>query len=222
MWNKSVSDQKQIAIVGAGFGGCSTAYFLRCLMGNTLGIRIFEHSNRIGGRVRAIRYNNGKELYESGGAIFTSNNKYMHKLAKEFRLELLQHPPPDGALCLYNGYLAPPAFFTKDGPLRLNRFRFAVKYLFDYFRFKSGVIRHVKEFSQVNPMICRLHVYDSSKIYNISISALQEMWLNTKERRGVPQPITNALGSLTKLRIDADDLLRQVVRCTSQVVKAVL
>lgn len=62
-------------------------------------------------------------------------------------LELRQHPPPDGALCLYNGHLNP-AFITKDGPLRLNRLRFVWKYSLDLIRFKWGVIRHVKEFSQ--------------------------------------------------------------------------
>nr|CDS27524.1 prenylcysteine oxidase [Hymenolepis microstoma] len=142
-------DQRQIAIVGAGFGGCSTAYFLRRLFGNTLGIRIFECSDHIGGRVRAIKYNNGEELYESGAAIFTSNHKYMLMLAKEFRLKVLQLPPPDGALCLHNGYLATPAWFTKDGPLRFNRFLFAMKYFSDFLRFKCSVIRHVKEFDLI-------------------------------------------------------------------------
>ncbi|VDL59108.1 unnamed protein product [Hymenolepis diminuta] len=105
--------------------------------------------DRIGGRVRAIKYKERGELYESGGAIFTSNNKYMHMLANEFRLELRQHPPPHGALCLYNGFLAPPSFSTKDGPLRLNRISFAWKYGIDFLRFKIAVSRHVNKFSRI-------------------------------------------------------------------------
>ncbi|VDN98583.1 unnamed protein product [Rodentolepis nana] len=159
------------AIVGAGFGGCSTAYFLRYLFGNTLGIRIFECSNHIGGRVRAIEYNNGKELYESGGAIFTSNHKYMRMLAKDFLLpshytivtdlEVFQHPPSDDALCLYKGPASPPAWFTKDGPLFFNRLLFAMKYCLDLCVFKVRVSRHVEEFGQIYELQKRREAFDS-------------------------------------------------------------
>lgn len=71
----------RVAIVGAGVGGCSSAYFLRRLVGDSLDLHVFEKAV-IGGRTDVIQFDGHK--YESGGAVMHSSNKYLLDLAQQF------------------------------------------------------------------------------------------------------------------------------------------
>ena len=61
-----------LAIIGAGIGGCSCAYFLSNLFQNQVEIDIYEKSNVIGGRIKSFEYD-GKE-YEYGATNINPHN----------------------------------------------------------------------------------------------------------------------------------------------------
>ncbi|KAL5108625.1 Prenylcysteine oxidase-like [Taenia crassiceps] len=140
---------KRVAVIGGGFSGCSTAYFLRLLLKKAVAITVFEKSDRLGGRVRSIGVKDGNELYETGGAIYTSNNKYMNMFVDQFGLTAQRHAPPDEALSLYSGRLRPCAFSSNPGPLFVNRLRFALLYGIDLVRFRVAITRHRRDFDQI-------------------------------------------------------------------------
>lgn len=69
------------AIIGAGVGGSSVAYFLNELLPNAQ-IEIFEKSGLIGGRVNVTMVlGNG---YETGGSIIHGRNKYAVDFSEKF------------------------------------------------------------------------------------------------------------------------------------------
>ncbi|XP_064601062.1 prenylcysteine oxidase 1-like [Liolophura sinensis] len=73
----------EIAIIGGGIGGTTTAYYLRKLFGNKASIDLFE-AKQIGGRVSTVVVN-GRE-YESGASIIHPRNQYMVNFTKLFGL----------------------------------------------------------------------------------------------------------------------------------------
>jgi monoamine oxidase len=73
-----------IAIVGAGIAGLSAAYYLDRA---GVPVRIFEASNRVGGRILSRARALGTETtVELGGEFIDSGHKYIRKLAKELGL----------------------------------------------------------------------------------------------------------------------------------------
>ena len=78
---KNGRDPFRIAIVGAGVGGCSAAYFLRKLCGEDIDLHVFEKAV-VGGRTDVIQFDGHK--YESGGAVMHSSNKYLADFAQQF------------------------------------------------------------------------------------------------------------------------------------------
>eukprot|EP01025_Chloroclados_australasicus_P018855 TRINITY_DN20046_c0_g1_i1.p1 TRINITY_DN20046_c0_g1~~TRINITY_DN20046_c0_g1_i1.p1 ORF type:complete len:510 (+),score=55.11 TRINITY_DN20046_c0_g1_i1:52-1530(+) len=75
----------QVAIIGSGVGGASTAHFLQNLTQNSIDVHVYEKSDRVGGRIYSFQYE-GKTL-EIGGSIIHKKNKYLLQLAKEMGLE---------------------------------------------------------------------------------------------------------------------------------------
>ena len=71
----------KVAIVGAGIGGCSAAYFLRELGGDVLDITVFTN-DKVGGRLAVVDVD-GKE-YEAGASIFHTSNRYMATFREKF------------------------------------------------------------------------------------------------------------------------------------------
>lgn len=70
-----------IAIIGAGVGGTSVAYFLNELLPNSR-IEVFEKTGLIGGRANVTMVlGNG---YETGGSIIHGRNKYAVDLSAKF------------------------------------------------------------------------------------------------------------------------------------------
>ena len=71
----------KVAIVGAGIGGCSAAYFLKELGGDALNITVFTN-DKVGGRLATIDID-GK-TYEAGGSVFHKTNEYMATFREKF------------------------------------------------------------------------------------------------------------------------------------------
>ena len=78
---KPFAEGRSVAVVGAGVGGCSSAYFLRRLCGDGLDLHVFEKAV-VGGRTDVIEFDGHK--YESGGAVMHSSNKYLADFAEQF------------------------------------------------------------------------------------------------------------------------------------------
>ncbi|KAF8982209.1 hypothetical protein BGZ46_001634 [Entomortierella lignicola] len=102
---------KSVAIIGAGAGGSSTAYYLskyldspQLSLKHPHSITIFEQSNKIGGRCSAFRVQNpGEEdkIIEVGASIFVRVNYNLVNAAKEFGLKI---KPLDGEkTAIWNG-----------------------------------------------------------------------------------------------------------------------
>lgn len=73
--------RKRVAIIGAGVGGCSAAYFLRELGGDALDIHVFSNG-KIGGRTRVIEFCG--HLYEAGASVIHSSNQYLVDFREQF------------------------------------------------------------------------------------------------------------------------------------------
>lgn len=71
----------RVAIIGAGVGGCSAAYYLRQLVGDSVEIHVYSNG-KIGGRTRVIEF--GGHLYEAGASIIHTSNKHLVDFREEF------------------------------------------------------------------------------------------------------------------------------------------
>lgn len=80
---RNFSHQPKIAIIGAGIGGTSAAYFLSNMKGFEPKIDVYS-KDAIGGRLATVTVA-GYE-YETGGSILHSRNKYMKAFADKFGL----------------------------------------------------------------------------------------------------------------------------------------
>ena len=74
-----------LAVIGAGIGGCSAAYFARKYLPYSK-VTVYEMENRIGGR--AFTFNGEKMKTELGAAFFNPTNKTVCDLVDEMRLEV--------------------------------------------------------------------------------------------------------------------------------------
>ena len=89
----------KLAIVGAGIGGCSAAYFARKYLPN-LNVTIYDSQNRIGGRI--LTYNESGEIIELGAAFF---NRFNSTLLGTIKAERLKIAPVEGPkdFAVWNG-----------------------------------------------------------------------------------------------------------------------
>ena len=120
----------KIAIIGAGIGGSSLAYYL----GNTKEheITVFEGREEVGGRIRNVKIDD--KIVETGAGFFHSVNKNIISLADELHIEKTQLV--SDTLGLYNGekmlYQTPKSDFLSTVKLL---FRFG----FNLLKLKGGV-----------------------------------------------------------------------------------
>ncbi|KAI9661300.1 MAG: hypothetical protein M1821_009627 [Bathelium mastoideum] len=81
---------KEVAIIGAGAGGASAAYFLKQYASETganVNVTIFERNPYIGGRSTTVNaWDDPTEPVELGASIFVEVNKNLVKAAKDFNL----------------------------------------------------------------------------------------------------------------------------------------
>ncbi|KAM4677575.1 prenylcysteine oxidase 1 [Discoglossus pictus] len=88
----------RIAIVGAGIGGSSAAYFIRQRFGKDVQIDLYE-KGEVGGRLATVEMEGAQ--YEAGGAIIHPLNLHMKTFVKE--LGLSSRSPSSNLLGIYNG-----------------------------------------------------------------------------------------------------------------------
>ncbi|ORY67170.1 Prenylcysteine lyase-domain-containing protein [Pseudomassariella vexata] len=99
---------KQIAIIGAGAAGSSTAYALHKYAqeeGLTINVTLFEKTDRIGGRTLTVNvYDNPIEPVELGASIFVKVNNILWQATQDFNLSVIE-PGTDeaGLLGIWDG-----------------------------------------------------------------------------------------------------------------------
>jgi uncharacterized protein with NAD-binding domain and iron-sulfur cluster len=74
-----------LAIIGAGIGGCSAAYFSKKYFPYS-NVTVFERGKRVGGR--ALTFDDGKRKSELGATFFNFNNRIVFDLIKEMKLNV--------------------------------------------------------------------------------------------------------------------------------------
>ena len=74
----------RLAIIGAGVGGCSAAFYANRLI-PSCDITVYESSARIGGRVYGVNLDN--QRVEIGAAFFKKSNQFLTELLKEFKIK---------------------------------------------------------------------------------------------------------------------------------------
>nr|VZI31188.1 unnamed protein product [Spirometra erinaceieuropaei] len=135
-----------VGIVGGGLCGCSTAYFLRQLMGPAVAITLYEKSGRLGGRVRSERI--GDNVFELGGSIFTRDNRYMSSFTDAFGLKKKTHDVDDGPLLIYGGHRKV-SFSTLQKPWLITKISFLLRYGLDLFKFHRHVSQLADSFAKI-------------------------------------------------------------------------
>ncbi|KAI0005435.1 FAD/NAD-P-binding domain-containing protein [Russula compacta] len=98
----------RIAIVGAGAGGSSAAFWIAKAKerhGLDIAIDIYERSDYIGGRSTTVYpYNNtAYEPVELGASIFVKANKNLRRAVDEFNLSLYGFNDEDGGMTIWDG-----------------------------------------------------------------------------------------------------------------------
>ncbi|XP_063788156.1 prenylcysteine oxidase 1 isoform X1 [Pseudophryne corroboree] len=88
----------KIAVVGAGIGGTSAAYFLRQKFGKDVQVDIFEKGD-VGGRLSTLEMEGN--LYEAGGSVIHPLNLHMKTFVKD--LGLNTRTPSSSLIGIYNG-----------------------------------------------------------------------------------------------------------------------
>ncbi|RPB25540.1 putative prenylcysteine lyase [Terfezia boudieri ATCC MYA-4762] len=86
-----VVSMRKVAVIGAGAGGSSTAYYLQKFAANKsfdVSITVYEKNSYVGGRSTTVNvYNNPDEVVELGASIFVEVNENLYNATKEFGLE---------------------------------------------------------------------------------------------------------------------------------------
>ncbi|KAK4051274.1 hypothetical protein OIO90_004755 [Microbotryomycetes sp. JL221] len=157
----------RIAIIGAGAGGTSAAYFLSLLnqTQNNFDLKtkvtLFEKQTYVGGRSFPIKpwlddpihYNHNDddddEPVECGASIFVEANKNINKAVRLFNLTLKQHSNEQGVMAIWNGQ----QFVFQESNSRGWGYWDIAKMLWRYgrapLRIKNLVTKTVKDFTSV-------------------------------------------------------------------------
>ncbi len=107
--------EQEVMVLGAGIAGLSAAYHLKK---NKITYRVFEASERIGGRIQTMLHANPEEQYaELGAEFFEASHASVHQLCKELNLatqEITYDPKVDRALYWLNGKVVGEKEFRKN------------------------------------------------------------------------------------------------------------
>ena len=129
-----------LAVIGAGIGGCSAAYFARKYIPYSK-VTVYEMRNRVGGRV--YTFNGEKMKSEIGAAFFKPTNKIVCNLVEEMGLKVKKHEESKD-IAVWNGTeiifkSSQPMFYTM---LKLfSNYKFSVPKLLFMLREANGKIK---------------------------------------------------------------------------------
>jgi predicted NAD/FAD-binding protein len=110
-----------IAVVGAGIGGCSAAYFAHKLLSNPE-ITVYEKTNRLGGRIQTFK--DEQITTELGGTFFNSSNPTVSPLIAETSLPV-KKLEEFMDFAVWNGT---EVIFQSNHPMFLNMLKLFTKY----------------------------------------------------------------------------------------------
>jgi prenylcysteine oxidase/farnesylcysteine lyase len=101
--SKSKGDGGQpirVAIIGAGVGGTSAAYFLKDLLGDNADVHVYS-DGKVGGRTAVVEVDG--RSYEGGGSVLHKDNMYMAGFAEKFGLTRV-FSSSEGNMGIFDGY----------------------------------------------------------------------------------------------------------------------
>ncbi|KIJ30166.1 hypothetical protein M422DRAFT_187434 [Sphaerobolus stellatus SS14] len=104
-----VKSPHKVAIIGAGAGGSSAAYWLARAQNRTpeheLEVEIFEKEGYIGGRSTVVFPYSSEEYrpIELGASIFVKANRNLWRAAQEFNLSFAEYDGEDGEFAIWDG-----------------------------------------------------------------------------------------------------------------------
>ncbi|XP_078589109.1 prenylcysteine oxidase 1-like [Branchiostoma floridae x Branchiostoma japonicum] len=130
-----------IAVIGGGIGGASSAHYLRKLFGDNVSIDMYE-PREVGGRLATVKI--GDEEFESGGSIIHPKNHYMVKFAEELGLKHRKTFP--GHFALYNGQ---EFVFTESSWSLVTLAKLLWRYGWDCVRLNSLIGRTLTSFENI-------------------------------------------------------------------------
>ncbi|GJJ09491.1 hypothetical protein Clacol_003714 [Clathrus columnatus] len=107
---KSDSVAHRVAIIGAGAGGSSAAYWLSRAADRhpeivNLQVDVFEKESYVGGRSTIVHPHNSNvyDGVELGASLFVPTNKNLHRAVKEFNLSLISFEDENGEMGIWDG-----------------------------------------------------------------------------------------------------------------------
>ncbi|CAH8605943.1 unnamed protein product [Dicrocoelium dendriticum] len=136
----------RVAIIGAGMGGATAAYYLRQLFGSEVVITVFEQTGRIGGRIKSANF--AGQLIETGASIYHTSNQYMTSFAKKFDLSVQDVSATDYRLMIYDG-CGGLSFSSLSGPSCFLPVRLLWRYGLQLIKLRSITRSHMRDFSRI-------------------------------------------------------------------------
>jgi monoamine oxidase len=107
--------EQEVMVLGAGIAGLSAAYHLKK---NKIPYRVFEASERVGGRIQTMQHANPDEQFaELGAEFFEASHASVHQLCKDLNLavqDVTYDPKIDRALYWLNGKVVSEKEFRKN------------------------------------------------------------------------------------------------------------
>lgn len=131
----------KIAIIGAGIGGTSAAYYLRQKFGKDVKIDLFEREE-VGGRLATMMVQ-GQE-YEAGGSVIHPLNLHMKRFVKDLGLSAVQ--ASGGLLGIYNGETL---VFEESNWFIINVIKLVWRYGFQFLRMHMWVEDVLDKFMRI-------------------------------------------------------------------------
>jgi len=107
--------EDEVMVLGAGIAGLSAAYHLKK---NKIPYRLFEASDRVGGRIQTMTHANPDDQFaELGAEFFEASHASIHQLCKDLSLsiqEITYEPKVDRAVYWLNGKMVTEKEFRKN------------------------------------------------------------------------------------------------------------
>ncbi|XP_072923791.1 prenylcysteine oxidase 1-like [Hemitrygon akajei] len=188
---------KKIAIIGAGVGGSSSAYFLRQKFGHDVEIDVYE-KGAIGGRLATITVNG--QHYEIGGSVLHPLNLYMQEFVKQLGLKHRKSVPEKVAI--FNGEHF--VFEETDWYLQ-DLFKLWWRYGFGLLRLQMWVEEIMEKFMRIYKY--QAHGYAFSTVEEMLQSLGGERYINLTQRS-----VTETLQELGITQRFIDEIVTAVTR----------